>query len=240
MNILKITVQTTLVVGLAILMQAYSCIGNGYRGPTEKEIRKVTGFDAIDVSHGIDVYLTMGPIERVEVEAAEDILEDLVTEVRGGVLKIYFDRSFSWNREAKVWVDAKEIHMINTSGGADLRGENVVNSSDLELSASGGSDIKMEIIAKRVEVEVSGGADITLSGTTDFLKAHSSGGSDLNAYDLVAQKANLEASGGSDINVHVEEELDGRASGGADISYTGNPNVINTNTSAGGDIIHRD
>jgi hypothetical protein len=94
-------------------------------------------------------------------------------------------------------------------------------------------------MTRDLEVDVSGGADVILIGSTEYLKAETSGGSDLKAMDLIAQRAELRASGGSDIKIHVEDELDAKASGGADIIYTGNPGIVNTSTSASGDIKQR-
>jgi len=239
MKSMKIFIQFAAFIVVMFLLQGYSCIGERYYGPPEKETRKVGGFDAIEVSHGIEVYLTMDSTVQVNVEAAEDLLEHLVTEVKGETLKIYFDRPFNWNSQAKVWIQAKEINMINISGGVDFYGESLLETRDLEIKASGGSDIRLEVKTKTVDVDISGGADVVLSGSTVNLWANSSGGSDLNAFELVAQKADLDASGGSDIKAYVEEELDANASGGADISYRGNPQVVNTKTSASGDITHR-
>ena len=240
MKNIKTVSRIASIVVVMLTLQGYSCVGDKYDGPTEKETRKVSGFDAIEVSDGIDVYLSMGSREQLEVETVEKLLEHLVTEVEGGKLKIYFDRSFNWNKAAKVYVQAKHINRISTSGGSDLTGENVLESRDLELKASGGSDIELEVKTENLEVDISGGADILLSGYTEYLQVNTSGGSDLKAFELVAQKADLHASGGSDIKVFVEDELDASASGGADIIYKGNPHVINSKTSSSADIMHRD
>lgn len=239
MKNLKIVLQVVSFTIIICAFQGYSCVGGKEYGPIEKETRNVSGFDAINVSSGIDVYLTMGSGENVEVEAEEDLLEHLVTEVRGGTLKIYFEKSFIWNKSAKVYVEAKNINGISASGGSDVIGKNILESRDLELKASGGSDIKLEVKTRSLDVDVSGGADIILSGLTDQLQANSSGGSDLRALELIAKRARLEASGGADIKVHVEDEIDARASGGADIAYRGNPEVINSKTSSGADINQR-
>ena len=218
------------------LMMMYSCIGLRDYGPIITETRKVSGFDAIEVSHGIDLHLTMDTKERMEVEVPEDLAEHLVTEVDDGRLRIYFDRSFNWNNRTKVFVSAKKIESIKSSGGSDVKGENTIDVRDLELKASGGSDIKLEVAARELSVHVSGGADVDLTGETDFIYANTSGGSDLRAYDLIAEIAELEASGGSDIKITVKEEIEAKASGGADIVYKGNPTVKDTNTSSGADI----
>jgi len=237
---MKTIIQILFLFLVVIVIQGQSCLEGRDYGPLVKETRKVSDFNAIEVSNGIDVYLTMGSNERLELETPEDLLEHLVTEVKGEKLIIYFDRSFNWNNETKVYVQAKSIERINTSGGSDLVGENVLESRDLKLEASGGSDIKLEVQIKYLEVEVSGGADVLLSGEAERLRANTSGGSDIKAFDLIAQRADLEASGGSDIKITVEDELDARASGGADIEYKGSPQIIDTNTSSSGDIKRTD
>lgn len=227
---------------LAIIMGVFfgfSCDGGREYGPVEKEIREISGFDVINVSSGIDVYLTMSSAEVVEVEAEKELLEHIVTEVRGSVLKIYFAKSFAWNKSAIVHIKAKNISRISASGSSDVIGRNELECRELVLKSSGGSEIKLAVKTKSLVVDLSGGADIILSGSTDQLQASSSGGSDLKALELVAKIARLEASGGADIKVHVSDQIDANASGGADIAYRGNPKVVNSKTSSGADIIKR-
>ncbi len=223
-----------------ITIQSYSCIGNRYSGPTVTESRKVSAFSEIEVSDGIDVFLSLGTKENVAVEASEDILENLITKVNGKTLKIYFEKSFNWNKTAVVHVGAINVKRISTSGGSDLVGENSIHSRELELKASGGSDIKLEVEVDNLEVNASGGADIMLSGSADFIEAKTSGGSDLKAFDLHTSRAVLNASGGSDIRIYIEKEIDANASGGADISYKGNPTIIKSKTSSSADITQID
>ena len=237
---MKYKIHYSIFMATIVALISFSCIGGRDYGPMEKESREVRDFDRIEGSHGIDVLLTMGNKEELEVSAPEDLLEHLVTEVKGGKLKIYYDRSFNWSNDTKVYLTARKLEGINTSGGSDLTGENLLKSKSLDLKASGGSDIRLEVSVRNLEVHVSGGADITLSGDAERLKANSSGGSDLKAFDLVVQEADLESSGGSDIKITVEEELIARASGGSDIEYRGNPRILDTNTSSSADIKKRD
>lgn len=225
---------------IIILMQGQSCINGKNYGPMVKESREVSDFEAIEVSHGIDVYLTMGSKEELEVEAPEDLMEELITEVKGGKLRIYFDRTINWNNKTTIHVKAKKIKRISTSGGSDLVGENILKSKNLYLETSGGSDIKLEVDVKKLEANTSGGSDIEISGYAGHVQATSSGGSDLKAFDLTTLVANLEASGGSDIKITVEDELQARASGGADIEYMGNPQKVNINSGTSSDIKKRD
>ena len=77
---------------LALLSSSImSCVYSTNLGPTTDEERKVGRFDGIKVSTGIDVYLNQGSSESVLVKASEDIIDDVVTEVDNGVLKVYLD-----------------------------------------------------------------------------------------------------------------------------------------------------
>jgi hypothetical protein len=230
------TLQISCAIFAFFSLSGFSCITERSYGPVERESRNIGSFSEIEVSHGINVFITVGNRTSLEVETSEDLIKKLITEVRGDKLKIYFDGNFIWAKTANVYVQAEEISKISASGGADVIGEDEITGRDLELSASGGSDIKLEVDVDNMEVEVSGGADVELSGRTNYLEANTSGGSDLKAYDLIAQTSRLEASGGSDIKVFVEEDIDARASGGADIKYRGNPKNVQTRDSSGGDV----
>jgi hypothetical protein len=214
----------------------FSCIGNFNLGPVERESREIGTFHEIEVSHGINLYLTTGKSNHLEVETGKNILDRLITEVKDGRLKIYFRGSFISSTTANVFLETSNVDRIKTSGGSDVIGENILRTEKLELAASGGSDIRLEVEVDYLEVSVSGGADVMLSGTTNNLEAETSGGSDLKAFGLIVKRAKLYASGGSDMSVFVEDDLEARASGGADIRYKGNPRTIDSRNSAGGDI----
>jgi hypothetical protein len=230
------TINTTILLLFLLAPCCISCIGNLNMGPVEKETRKIGAFNEIEVSHGINLYLTTGKSNHLEVETAKSILSRLITEVKGDKLKIYFSGSFIMPTTANVYLEATSVSNITTSGGSDVIGENTLHTEDLKLTASGGSDIRLEVDTQYLEVNVSGGADIVLSGRAKYMEVKTSGGSDFKGFELIVQKAKLHASGGSDIRVYVEDDLEARASGGADIRYKGNPRTIDTKNSAGGDI----
>ena len=68
---------------------------------------------------------------------------------------------------------------------------------------------------------------------------HSSGGSDFNASGLQTEEADLHSSGGSDLSIAVRDRIVANASGGSDITYSGEPRSVNVNASGGSDIRRR-
>lgn len=221
---------------ILIMMQSFSCIPGGYGGPTVSEKRNVGVFKALKVSSGIDLYVTQGDRISVEVETDEKSADDLITEVRGEMLTIYFDRNFMFSKTARVYVTVIELFEIESSGGSDVNVENVIESESLTLKSSGGSDIRLDVNAGVVEIKAGGGSDIVISGKADQLIAETSGGSDLKGYELLVNDAMLSSSGGSDIEVHVVNSLDARATGGSDIRYKGAPQILKIKSSSSADI----
>lgn len=191
--------------------------------------RSAKGFHAIEISDGIDLYLTQGNEEAVAVSASSNDYRDKIkVEVVNGVLKIYYDRDrgnwgFNWgNRKLKAYVSAKSLDKLSASGGTDVYLENELNAARLTIYLSGGSDFKGKVNAQDLFLTASGGSDAQLSGIADKLKITCSGGSDINGYAMATNLCTVECSGGSDVKITVNKEISGNASGGSDIYYKGN------------------
>jgi Putative auto-transporter adhesin, head GIN domain len=188
--------------------------------------RNVRGFHAIDVSSGIDLYLSQGN-EAVAVSASDVEYRDKIrTEVDNGVLKIYLEHSWqNWNwgnHKLKAYVSFATIDALVASGGSDVYGEGVFKLTKLDINLSGGSDLKdVKLEVTDLRVKQSGGSDSYLSGTASNLKVEASGGSDLHGYDLITDNCSISASGGSDTHITVNKELNVSTSGGSDVYYKG-------------------
>jgi len=198
--------------------------------------RNVSGFHAIEVSGGIDLYLSQGE-EAVAVSAAKTEYRDkIITEVKDGVLKIWFDwknsSKFEWsNRKMKAYVSFKDIDRLEGSGGSDISVDGSIKVAKLAMEVSGGSDFDGKVETGELNIQASGGSDVRISGKTDRLIIDASGGSDFKGYDLASDICNVEASGGSDIQVTVNKELSANASGGSDVYYKGTGLIRDLKTS---------
>jgi hypothetical protein len=209
-----------------------------------RETRQVSGFHGVSVSSGIDLYLTQKNVEEVVVEADSDDMDKIITEVEGGILKIYIKQkswfNMNWNSDPrKVYVSFKTLDRLDASAGSDVESESVLKLDKLKLDASSGSDVEIELEANELNVDSSSGSDIKLKGKAVYLDVSASSGSDIDAGDLETKKCRANTSSGSDIRVNVSEELDANANSGGDISYTGNPAQKNINESSGGDVYKR-
>lgn len=203
------------------------------------EKRSVSGFHAIDIAGGIDLFLTQGNEEGVAVSASEKEYRDKIkTVVENGVLKIYYETKwYNWsarvNRKLKAYVSIKNIDGLTASGGSDVKIEGTLSATKLRIGLSGGCDFKGNVSVTDLNIDQSGGSDLDISGRATNVKIDASGGSDLNAYGLIAENCYAECSGGSDVTITVNKELEAEASGGSDIHYKGSA-VIKKKSSSGG------
>jgi hypothetical protein len=206
-----------------------------------RQTRQVHGFHGVSVSSGIDLYLTQKNAEEVVVEADSDDLDKIITQVEGGILKIYIKEkswfNMDWNKDPrKVYVSFKILDKLDASAGSDVFGQGILKLDKLDLDASNGSDVKLELEANELSAESSSGSDISLKGKANVMQTNASSGSDIDASELETKKCTASVSSGSDIKVNVTESLDANASSGGDIIYSGNPKTKDINESSGGDV----
>ncbi|HJS54380.1 MAG TPA: head GIN domain-containing protein [Chitinophagaceae bacterium] len=201
--------------------------------------RNVSGFHAIHVSGGIDLYLSQGD-EAVAVSASKTEYRDkILTEVTDGVLKIWIDWKSNFrvdwnNHKAKAYVSVKNLDGLKASGGSDVSVDGTIKTTKLDLGVSGGSDFKGTIESDEIKVNASGGSDVSISGKAARLTIDASGGSDFNGYEFAAEICNVEASGGSDVRITVNKELSVNVSGGSDVYYKGNGLIRDLKSSGSG------
>lgn len=209
-----------------------------------KKSPHVSGFTSLQVSHGIDVYISQGNSEKLTIEAKGFDEDKVRAEVHNGVLRLYINREswgFNWgkNRYVKAYLTFKQLNEIKASGGSNLFSEGVLSFNSLQVNASGGSTVKLNLKADKLQLEVAGGSDAKLIGSARQFIAESSGGSDLDARQLMAESCIVNANGGSDAYVTASKELTMKASGGSDIYYSGSARVVSKSESGGSDITRK-
>lgn len=209
--------------------------GEGKRGNGQvvEESRKVTSeFNSVHASEGLDVFVTQADEFSINVEADENIIDLIGTDIRDGRLKIHAIENIG-RATKNIYVTLPEVTSLSTSSGADLIAQNTIRTNRIELDASSGSDLEVEVDAEEVSADTSSGADIKISGRTDLFYADASSGSDIKARGLMAKRCTADASSGADISVNVSETLTADASSGADISYTGDATVQKKKSASG-------
>lgn len=225
---------------LTVMFSSYWFLGPSVKGNgnVTEEVRHVGEFKRIKVTRGMNVYITQGIPTKVVVIADNNLYEIIETEVEGGVLKISVNENIRWAREKKVIVTVDKLSGVETTSGANVWSQNQIMSEDLELNATSGSNLTMEVNAKNLKADGSTGANIKLSGLAKEADLETSSGANLKGQELKAEQCKIRASSGGNIASTVSGKLEADASSGGNIVYYGEPTSTEINTSSGGGI-HR-
>jgi hypothetical protein len=202
-----------------------------------------TGFNEIEASGAVNVYLTQGSSESIKVETTNFDMDKVVVEKSGKTLKVYTKNNsygFGKKRKVDIYITCINLNRLEASGASDVYAENsTIKSQSLEIYANGASDINILVDVTDLKVKASGASDTKISGKADNQKIEASGASDFEAYNLAGKNVEVKASGGSDVNVQASERLEAKASGGSDIRYKGNPKNVYVNSNGGSSIKKR-
>lgn len=205
-------------------------------GPIVKRTLDLNSFDRVVLTNNAKVYLRQGNTQSIEVEAQENIIENLVTDVSDGTWKIRFDKSVRRYEGMKVYITIPTLTGVRLSGSGSIISENTFNGLDeLGVSISGSGNIRLAVEANMVDSHISGSGDIRLAGRTGKHGISISGSGEVEAYELVSESCKVRISGSGDCEVEVKEDLEVRISGSGDVNYKGRPRV-SSRISGSGDI----
>jgi putative autotransporter adhesin-like protein len=203
---------------LLLLLLVAGCGG----GDRVTETRQVEPYDRLEVSESIDVQVVPGDGREVRVAAGEHVIDRVVTESSGGVLKIDI-------RDRGIVIGPDPLNDVAVQ---------VPVSALARVDIQGSGDVTLEgIDQESLELHVEGAGDIEASGTVDRLVATIQGAGDARLSQLSARTARVEVQGAADAELNVSDELDVKVQGAADVSYTGDPEVRSDIEGAGD--IHR-
>jgi hypothetical protein len=214
----SILVGAAMLVALSVSACDTDVFGVRGSGNVITESRDVSGFDEIVVLGSGEVVVDIDGTESLSIEAGDNIMPLLKTEVSNGRLELSADSSISPTTEVKYTITATALAGVSISGSGDV-------------AAAG-------IAADSFSVEVSGSGRVEPTGTTDTLVLDISGSGNYVGADMVAAAGTVSISGSGKAVVNVTDDLDVDISGSGSVAYIGDPSLT-TSISGSGDIQQR-
>ena len=214
----RIAISAPLALILALLLSAcmHGVRGSGVR---KTEQRDVTAFDSIDASGAFDVEVACQKPASFEIEADDNILPLVQTEVRDGVLRITTTRSYTSTGGIKLRINVPDLVSIKSTGAGKFNISGVKND--------------------KFEIRSTGAATVVASGQSKSVKISSTGAGKIDAHDLRANDADVSVTGAAGVDVYATDELDVNVSGAGRVTYSGNPKV-NKKVSGAGQVIKKE
>jgi hypothetical protein len=225
-------------------------------GNVVREDRTVSGFNEVEVAGVGHVHIEKGASERLTVEAEDNLLPYIISEVRGGKLTIRTrsNTSLTPTKPINYYVTVKRLDAIAVSGAADVVAPSLeaerfsvtisgtgdlklsrldATSVDLRLAGAGGLSIE-ELAADSLNVVVSGvGSAVIAGGRVHTQDLTLSGTGSIDVGRLASDEATVSVAGVGTATVRARDHLKATVSGTGSVRYFGDPTVDQTVTGIG-------
>jgi len=155
----------------------------------------------------------------VEIEADDNILPLVQTDVRGGVLYVSTTKSYSSSGGIKLRITVPDLASVKSTGAGKFNISGVKND--------------------KFEIRSTGAATVVASGQSKSVKISSTGAGKIDAHELRASDADVSVTGAAGVDVYATDELDVNVSGAGRVTYGGNPKV-NKKVSGAGQVIKKE
>jgi hypothetical protein len=200
-------------------------------GNVVSQQKTVSDFHSINSKGTCKIKLTQGNEESLVIEAEDNILPYVQTEVSNGVLYITFENNNCHiypTKSINLYITMKNIEAIRTSGSCQLNSTNVTF-EELKIKTTGSSNINIEsLVAKKLIINSQGSTIINITGQTEKQELDLKGSSEYLASNLDSQTPIVDISGSGEATVLVQKLLQVKISGMGKLDYYGSPNVNQT------------
>jgi hypothetical protein len=194
------------------------------------DTRSVSGFDSVVFSAIGDVTLTQGATEGLTIEAEDNIMPKIITEVRGTQLYIGFDRPNAQDivrptKGIKFTLTVKNLNLMEMDGVGSITVPSF-EADKLTVKIGGAGSIKItDLSATSLSAIMSGAGNVELSGKVTSLDATMSGVGNFSCGDLQVQTARVNLTGAGGATVWAANSLDVSITGAGSVSYYGSPKI---------------
>jgi putative autotransporter adhesin-like protein len=237
----KRTIAKWWIWGLALLAALFTgCLANVVigSGRVTTENRTVSNFDGISLSGIGDVTITQGDTEALTVEAEDNLMPYLKTEVRNGTLAIFVDNgngrtAVSPTKPVRFNLSVKNLNSIDLSGAGGVKSASL-KSDHLTIRISGAGSVNLDhLAATDVTSTLTGAGNVKVVGQVTSQAAVLSGIGGYVAGDLSSQTARIDITGAGSASVWVRDSLDITISGAGSVNYYGSPRLRQTISGVG-------
>ena len=207
-------------------------IGNG---KVVFQNRDIKGYNSISINGAYDVYLKNGSSESLIVEADENLMSVIKTELRGNTLEVFNSENIIRSKDLKLIITNPNLNNLNFSGAVQLTSDTGLTFKNLAINISGIGRIDLALNAESLTSVASGGADITFRGKVNTFNVTITGTGSVDAENLESKECDVVISGLGKARVCAEKKLNVNISGLGKVDYKGNPHINQVISGAGND-----
>lgn len=209
-------------------------------GNVVSEQRDVGDFDEVVLAGAGHLTITQTGSESLAIEAEDNILPLLTSEVHGRCLRLSTEPGvhFSPKKPIRYTLTVKDLSAVRISGAGNLEIP-ALGTPSLRLEISGAGNMSVTgLAAETLEITLSGAGSATCAGEVRNQEIRISGAGSYHGQDLASTTARAQISGTGSAYLRVSEQLDAQVSGVGSVVYSGQP-VVRKSVSGIGRISQR-
>lgn len=218
----------SIVLILCALVIVCGCTGLGGVGSGNviNETRSVSGFSEVSLSGIGTLIITQGNEESLIIEADDNVLPFIKTQVNNNKLEISYDTGMpAPTEEIKMYLTLKDISSVEIQGTGKVESSQLnTDKLNINIEGAGKADIENLTVNELVS-NISGAGQIFLSGSASSQKVTINGAGNYQAENLQSMTAEVNINGAGNVILDVSEFLKAIISGTGKVEYTGNPEL---------------
>lgn len=216
------------------------------------ESRKANAFTKLEVESGIEVFYMESNENAIRIEAdSKEQLENIVTEIEGKTLRVYYAKNKKTVDSAKVlkvFVAANNVNSFKASSKSKIVFEKPIKSEEIKIEILSGSSFNGMVLPNlKTIVKVSSGsifvgkfetdyfqgdfksgATVALSGSAKKSVINTSSGAYCNAKNFFTENTIAKANGLSSALINAKK-LDAKSLNSSSITFFGSLDNVKTN-----------
>ncbi len=207
-------------------------------GTIVTEERTVSGFSEISLGLNADLIYTQSDEYSVTIEASENLMKYIETDLKGSVLDIDFKngKCFNIKKSIAITISSPYMNRFKVSGSGSITSKRLLTTNELDVKVSGSGKMYLDSLnINELNSVISGSGDITAASinevTTQTVKISGSGSVDY--LDMPTLSSHVKVSGSGNCDVNAINSLNVNISGSGSVRYKGTPTISSTVSGSG-------
>lgn len=226
-----------IVVLLSSMMIFSSCSMITGSGRIVSDQRNLESFTEIESAGSLQIEVTQGSSQKVEVEADDNVIAHIETKVKSGRLFVGLENGSYTNINVTIHVTMPVVEKLIVSGSGDIKTEGtLVNNESISLITRGSGSITAHVESPVVNAEIQGSGGLTATGRTKNFNLKNSGSGSAKCSKLLSENTKVENDGSGSSHVFASVSLDAELDGSGDVAYSGSPVTKHVNDDGSGSV----
>jgi hypothetical protein len=195
-------------------------------GNVKSETRPISGANSVSLDGVGDLTIIQGEPENLVIEAEDNVIPMIRTEVNDGLLEITEKGSVAPQKPIRFTLTVSKVSKVICVGAGKIHADKIYSPAllDFRIEGTGTADFS-QIECSSVKVVLSGTGGVKLQGHARNQNIDISGAGSYSAADLRTQEAKVNISGAGKATVWAVSDLDAIISGVGSVDYYGVPKV---------------